>query len=100
MARRLDGPTLALAITAAAIAMAPLTPVDAASLGVNTFSQRVVLDLALRRAQVRALQKCAAAGPAAQQQQAPPPVDWRRLPLSPPTGTGGPVPQGPNPCNP
>ena len=88
----------------AAAFLAALAPETAwadmsADLGGAQFSQRVVTEVVQRRAQVRALEACKH-----QSQQPPaataplPPSDLRKLPLSPPVGTAGPVPDGPHPC--
>ncbi len=84
---------------AAMVAVLPIVPAHAdpsADLGGAQFSQRVVTDLVTRRAQVQALRACD------RPHHGPPPPPGapptRDLPLSPPVGTGGPVPDGPHPC--
>lgn len=68
--------TIALAV-AAFILLPPAAPAHA-DLGGTQHAQRVVAELALRRAQVKAVAKCGAAMP-------------RHLPTYPPVGTAGPV---------
>ena len=86
----------------AAVAPAPARADMSADLGGAQFSQRVATEVVQRRAQVRALEACERerqlmrAAPSAV--APPPPLDLRQLPLSPPVGTAGPVPDGPHPC--
>ncbi len=83
-------------IVTAALALAlsvPLSPVLAQ--GGAEHAQRIAEELALRRAQVRALKKCEMeARPMTPADMAPADrrlTSERRLPTYPPTGTGGPV---------